>query len=69
MKDRKYLVSPERKKHLIKSINYFLKKHETTFRDHAKRLDQYFEMYCYNLIVDTYHREGYEIKIENDFHY
>ena len=54
-------------------INDFLKKHKSYLSNQAKRLCDFFEMSCYNLVVEYYVNQGYKVQIENlkvnRFHY
>ncbi len=33
--------------------------------EHAKRISDYFEMTCYNLVIRYYEKKGYELKVQN----
>jgi hypothetical protein len=50
---------------LEKEITDFINKFKTTVKEHSKRISDYFEMSCYNLIVQYYELNGYTVAIEN----
>lgn len=43
----------------------FSNKYKTLLAEHSKRISDYFEMTCYNLIVRYYEKKGYELTVEN----
>ena len=46
---------------LIKFSNKF----KTTLAEHSKRISDYFEMSCYNMIIRYYENKGYTTSVEN----
>lgn len=46
---------------LIKFSNKF----KTTLAEHSKRISDYFEMSCYNMIIHYYENKGYTTSVEN----
>jgi len=43
----------------------FINKYKATVTEHGKRMSDYFEMSCFNLIVKYYVNSGYEVQIAN----
>lgn len=66
-------VKPLRKSHssfkeeaeLEKEITDFINRFKATVQEHSKRISDYFEMSCFNLIVRYYELNGYTVQIEN----
>jgi len=48
-----------------KEINLFLKKHKSFLADQGRRISDYFEMSCYNMLVGYYQFYGFSVTIEN----
>ncbi|MBO9150758.1 hypothetical protein ACFOTA_00945 [Chitinophaga sp. GCM10012297] len=46
-------------------IKSFINKYKSTVINHATRISDFFEMSCYNLIVQYYEHLGYEVTIQN----
>ncbi len=56
-----------------KEIKDFAKIHHAHFKEHAKRVSDYFEMSCYNMIIHYYENLGFKMEakklINGDFRY
>lgn len=48
-------------KDLIDFANF----HRITLAEHSKRISDYFEMSCYNLIIRYYEKLGYNLSVQN----
>lgn len=48
-----------------KEIKEFVNKFKATVSNHSKRISDYFEMSCYNLIVRFYENNDYKVSIQN----
>ena len=48
-----------------KELTEFANIHRTTLSEHSKRISEYFEMSCYNLIIRYYERKGYTLEVQN----
>ena len=48
-----------------KDLVDFSNQHRMTLAEHSKRISDYFEMTCYNLIVRYYEKFGYELSVQN----
>ena len=48
-----------------KELTDFANKHRTTIAEHSKRISDYFEMSCYNLVVSFYEKKGYKLEVQN----
>lgn len=48
-----------------KELTDFSNKYKVLLADHAKRISDYFEMTCYNLIIRYYDKKGYELTVQN----
>lgn len=48
-----------------KDLVDFSNQHRMTLTEHSKRISDYFEMICYNLIVRYYEKLGYELSVQN----
>ena len=44
----------------------FANKYKTTISEHSRRISDYFEMSCYNMIARYYEHQGYKATIENE---
>ena len=56
-----FKASADFEKELIAFSNRF----KTLIADHSKRISDYFEMSCYNLIIRYYEEKGYELTVQN----
>lgn len=56
-----------------KDIMDFARIHNAHFKEHAKRVSDYFEMSCYNMIIHYYENLGFKMEVQNllngDFRY
>jgi len=50
---------------LLNKITRFLRKHKTTLSEHRRRFSDYFEMLVFNLVVDFYQQQGFEVNVQN----
>lgn len=48
-----------------KDLTAFSNKFRMTLSEHSKRINDYFEMICYNLIVRYYEKMGYTLSVQN----
>ncbi len=48
-----------------KELTEFANIHKTTLAEHSKRISEYFEMSCYNLIIRYYEKKGYTLEVQN----
>lgn len=48
-----------------KDLTEFSNRHKITLAEHSKRISDYFEMTCYNMIVRYYEKLGYELSVQN----
>ena len=48
-----------------KELTAFSNRYKTMLAEHAKRISDYFEMSCYNLIIRYYEKKGYELTVQN----
>lgn len=48
-----------------KDLTEFSNRHKITLAEHSKRINDYFEMTCYNLIVRYYEKLGYVLTVQN----
>lgn len=48
-----------------KELTSFANKYRTIVADHSKRISDYFEMSCYNMIVHYYELKGFSSSVEN----
>lgn len=46
-------------------ITNFANKYKTTVVNHSKRTSNYFEMTCYNYIIEFYEKSGYVVSVQN----
>ncbi|MDD4968552.1 MAG: hypothetical protein PHT07_03890 [Paludibacter sp.] len=66
------MTSPFKEKtELQNEIKTFINKYKSIVINQADRMSDYFEMSCFNLIVQFYEHEGYTVTVENlnDNHY
>lgn len=52
-------------KELEEEIVGFINRYKTTVSNHAKRISDYFEMSCFNLIVRFYESNDYDVSVQN----
>lgn len=43
----------------------FSNRYRILLAEHAKRISDYFEMTCYNLVIRYYEKKGYELEVQN----
>lgn len=48
-----------------KELTSFANKFRTTIAGHSKHISSYFEMSCYNMIIQYYEKKGYSSSVEN----
>lgn len=48
-----------------KELTDFSNRYKVLLAEHAKRISDYFEMTCYNLVIRYYEKKGYELKVQN----
>lgn len=48
-----------------KDLQDFSRRHRVLLAEHAKRISDYFEMTCYNLVTRYYEKKGYELTVQN----
>lgn len=48
-----------------KELVDFANKYKLTLANHSKRISDYFEMSCYNLILRYYEKRGYSLEVKN----
>lgn len=48
-----------------KELTEFSNRYRILFAEHAKRISDYFEMTCYNLVIRYYEKKGYELEVQN----
>lgn len=48
-----------------KELTVFSNQFRMTLAEHSKRISDYFEMTCYNLIIRYYERLGYDLTVQN----
>lgn len=48
-----------------KELIDFSRRFKTLIADHSKRISDYFEMSCYNLVIRYYEKKGYELTVQN----
>ena len=48
-----------------KELIEFSNKYKVLLAEHAKRISDYFEMTCYNLIIRYYEKKGYKLEVQN----
>jgi hypothetical protein len=63
---QKKMSSPFKDKDLLeKEIKDFVNKFKATVLNHTNRISDYFEMSCYNLIVEFYEKNEYDVSVQN----
>lgn len=48
-----------------KELTEFSNRYKVLLAEHAKRISDYFEMTCYNLVIRYYEKKGYELEVQN----
>lgn len=48
-----------------KELTDFSNRYKVLLAEHAKRISDYFEMTCYNLVIRYYEKKGYELSVQN----
>lgn len=48
-----------------KELIDFSNKHRTVLAEHSKRISDYFEMSCFNMVVQYYEKKGYKLEVQN----
>jgi len=48
-----------------KELTEFSNKYKVLLAEHAKRISDYFEMTCYNLVIRYYEKKGYGLEVQN----
>lgn len=48
-----------------KDLTDFSNKYKVLLAEHSKRISDYFEMTCYNLIIRYYEKKGYGVSVQN----
>ena len=48
-----------------KDLTEFSNRYKMLLAEHAKRISDYFEMTCYNLVIRYYEKKGYELTAQN----
>lgn len=48
-----------------KELTDFSNRYKVVLAEHAKRISDYFEMTCYNLVIRYYEKKGYELTVQN----
>lgn len=48
-----------------KDLIDFSNRYKVVLAEHAKRISDYFEMTCYNLVIRYYEKKGYELTVQN----
>ena len=61
MKKTTPFKAPEKKK---KDLADFSNRYRVLLAEHSKRISDYFEMTCYNLVVRYYEKKGYELEVQ-----
>ena len=46
-------------------LTEFSNKYHMVIAEHSKRISDYFEMSCYNLVVRFYEKKGYQLSVQN----
>lgn len=49
-----------------KELKIFANKYKTIISEHSRRISDYFEMSCYNMMVRYYEHRGYKAMVENE---
>lgn len=48
-----------------KDLADFSNRYRVLLAEHSKRISDYFEMTCYNLVIRYYEKKGYELEVQN----
>ena len=48
-----------------KELKAFSNRYKVLLAEHAKRISDYFEMTCYNLVIRYYEKKGFELSVQN----
>lgn len=48
-----------------KELTDFSNKYKVLLAEHAKRISDYFEMTCYNLVIRYYEKKGFDLTVQN----
>lgn len=48
-----------------KELTDFSNKYKVLLAEHSKRISDYFEMTCYNLVIRYYEKKGYDLEVQN----
>lgn len=48
-----------------KELTDFSNKYKVMLAEHSKRISDYFEMTCYNLVIRFYEKKGYKLTVQN----
>lgn len=48
-----------------KELIDFSNRYKVVLAEHARRISDYFEMSCYNLVIRYYEKKGYELSVQN----
>ena len=48
-----------------KELMDFSNRYKVLLAEHAKRISDYFEMTCYNLVIRYYEKKGYKLTVQN----
>ena len=48
-----------------KELTDFSNRYRVLLAEHSKRISDYFEMTCYNLVIRYYEKKGYELEVQN----
>ena len=48
-----------------KELTDFSNRYRVLLAEHSKRISDYFEMTCYNLVIQYYEKKGYELEVQN----
>lgn len=48
-----------------KELTDFSNRYRVLLAEHSKRISDYFEMTCYNLVIQYYEKKGYELEVQS----
>lgn len=48
-----------------KELTDFSNRYRVLLAEHSKRISDYFEMTCYNLVIQYYEKKGYKLEVQN----
>lgn len=48
-----------------KELTVFSNRYKVLLAEHSKRISDYFEMTCYNLVIRYYEKKGYDLTVQN----